>query len=206
MSLPTIVFDTSGINALAKGGAASEPIMKALLCGFDVWITAMSMDESIATRKPAVREVLLTCAQRLLGSGRCVWPPHEITTLLVSAHAKSPSTFDWRNVDVRARLYERAIIDRDYTNELCLETLEQMPDRGRPAGRRAVHPKRDRRRRRPRHQSRAAFRGQVRRLLPLRGDVEVVRFLVECKADGVKILNCSPYIRKWMARERTHLD
>ena len=33
-------------------------------------------------------------------------------------------------------------------------------------------------------------------------DLEVVRFLVECKANGVKILNCSPYIRKWMARER----
>ena len=33
-------------------------------------------------------------------------------------------------------------------------------------------------------------------------DVEVVRFLVESKADGVKILHCSQYIRKWMARER----
>ena len=33
-------------------------------------------------------------------------------------------------------------------------------------------------------------------------DVEVVRFLVESKADGVKIVHCSPYIRKWMARER----
>jgi hypothetical protein len=33
-------------------------------------------------------------------------------------------------------------------------------------------------------------------------DVEVVRFLVESKADGVKIVHCSQYIRKWMARER----
>ena len=33
-------------------------------------------------------------------------------------------------------------------------------------------------------------------------DVEVVRFLVESKADGVKILHCSQYIRKWMAREQ----
>ncbi len=33
-------------------------------------------------------------------------------------------------------------------------------------------------------------------------DVEVVRFLIECKADGVKIVHCSPFIRKWMARER----
>ena len=33
-------------------------------------------------------------------------------------------------------------------------------------------------------------------------DVEVVRFLVACKADGVKIVHCSPHIRKWMAQER----
>ena len=33
-------------------------------------------------------------------------------------------------------------------------------------------------------------------------DVEVVRFLGARKADGVKIVHCSPYIRKWMAQER----
>ena len=33
-------------------------------------------------------------------------------------------------------------------------------------------------------------------------DVEVVRFSGGCKADGVKIVHCSPYIRKWMAQER----
>ena len=33
-------------------------------------------------------------------------------------------------------------------------------------------------------------------------DVDVVRFLVESKAGGVKIVHCSEYIRKWMARER----
>ena len=33
-------------------------------------------------------------------------------------------------------------------------------------------------------------------------DGEVVRFLGACKADGMKIVHCSPYIRKWMAQER----
>ena len=33
-------------------------------------------------------------------------------------------------------------------------------------------------------------------------DVDVVRFLVESEADGAKIVHCSQYIRKWMARER----
>lgn len=33
-------------------------------------------------------------------------------------------------------------------------------------------------------------------------DVECVRFLNACKAEGVVVLRCSPYIRRWMVRER----
>jgi anti-anti-sigma regulatory factor len=33
-------------------------------------------------------------------------------------------------------------------------------------------------------------------------DVEVVRFLAACKANGVKIVHCPQYIREWMARVR----
>ncbi len=33
-------------------------------------------------------------------------------------------------------------------------------------------------------------------------DVEGVRFLNTCEADGISVLHCSPYIRKWMSRER----
>jgi hypothetical protein len=32
-------------------------------------------------------------------------------------------------------------------------------------------------------------------------DVEVVRFLKGCEAEGVELLNCSPYIREWIFRE-----
>jgi anti-anti-sigma regulatory factor len=32
-------------------------------------------------------------------------------------------------------------------------------------------------------------------------DVEVVRFLGACEANGVEVLSCSPYIREWMLRE-----
>ena len=34
-------------------------------------------------------------------------------------------------------------------------------------------------------------------------DVEAVRFLNSCEAEGVSLLHCSPYIRKWMSRERS---
>ena len=35
-------------------------------------------------------------------------------------------------------------------------------------------------------------------------DVEAVRFLNVCDAQGVSVLQCSPYIREWMLRERGH--
>jgi hypothetical protein len=33
-------------------------------------------------------------------------------------------------------------------------------------------------------------------------DRNVLRFLVRCEADGVKLENCTPYIREWMEREK----
>jgi hypothetical protein len=33
-------------------------------------------------------------------------------------------------------------------------------------------------------------------------DREVMRFFVRCEADGVKLENCTRYIREWMEREK----
>src|SRR5579864_8295945 len=33
-------------------------------------------------------------------------------------------------------------------------------------------------------------------------DVEIVRFLGICEARGASLLNCSPYIRDWISKER----
>ena len=33
-------------------------------------------------------------------------------------------------------------------------------------------------------------------------DVEGVRFLNACEAEGIPVLHCSPYIKEWMAREQ----
>ncbi len=33
-------------------------------------------------------------------------------------------------------------------------------------------------------------------------DVEAVRFLGTCEAQGATLLNCSPYIRDWIGKER----
>ena len=33
-------------------------------------------------------------------------------------------------------------------------------------------------------------------------DRDVMRFFMRCEADGVKLENCTPYIREWMEREK----
>ena len=33
-------------------------------------------------------------------------------------------------------------------------------------------------------------------------DVDVVRFLMACEAEGIEFLHCPPYIREWIFRER----
>jgi len=33
-------------------------------------------------------------------------------------------------------------------------------------------------------------------------DVGVVRFLGACEGKGTRVVNCSPYIREWISRER----
>ena len=33
-------------------------------------------------------------------------------------------------------------------------------------------------------------------------DVQIVRFLGACEAQGIALLNCSPYIREWIGKER----
>jgi hypothetical protein len=33
-------------------------------------------------------------------------------------------------------------------------------------------------------------------------DVEMIRFLGTCEARGATLLNCSPYIRDWIGKER----
>jgi anti-anti-sigma regulatory factor len=33
-------------------------------------------------------------------------------------------------------------------------------------------------------------------------DADAVRFLDSCESEGIRLLNCSPYIREWIVRER----
>jgi anti-anti-sigma regulatory factor len=33
-------------------------------------------------------------------------------------------------------------------------------------------------------------------------DVDVVRFLVQCETEGIRLAHCPGYVRKWMVREK----
>jgi hypothetical protein len=33
-------------------------------------------------------------------------------------------------------------------------------------------------------------------------DVAVVRFLISCEKEGIELVQCPPYVREWMLRER----
>ena len=33
-------------------------------------------------------------------------------------------------------------------------------------------------------------------------DIAVVRFLISCENEGVKLMQCPPYVREWIVRER----
>jgi hypothetical protein len=121
MSLPTIAFDTSAVNWMAKDAPRSESFIAALHSGFSVQLTGMVVGELISTQDAAKREIFLACCQRLLASGRCVWPPHEIIRRLISAHHSNPARFDWQHIDIGASAYARAIAERIFDDAHCLE-------------------------------------------------------------------------------------
>jgi len=126
--LPTVGFDTRGINQIEDGGEHAEQLMKALRSGFEVLLPAMTVDELLstpATKKPR-REKLLARCDQLLASGQCLWPPHWILQLLIQEHFKNPRLFDWTKIDMRARVYERAVIERDFTDQLCVRQRKEQ--------------------------------------------------------------------------------
>jgi hypothetical protein len=122
--LPRIAFDTSVINALEDSGSESEPLMKTLGCAFEVIVTATNLDKILSTKNPLRREALLSRCQRLLG--RCILPTHWILELLIPEYFRDPAQFDWRRINVEAKIFERALVLRDFTDELCADQRKEQ--------------------------------------------------------------------------------
>jgi hypothetical protein len=111
---------------MAKDAARTEPFIAALRSGFSVQLTGMVVGELVSTQDAAKRELFIACCQRLLASGRSIWPPHEIIRLLILAHQNNPTGFDWRLINIGAPEYARAIVERDFDDALCLEEWEMQ--------------------------------------------------------------------------------
>ena len=109
-SRPIVTFDTSAHNRLAEGGPISEAILAGIKSGMSFRFAGLSIDEIVSCPDPEKRAMILTfCARLQLGCSDSIYPPNELIRNLIVAHFEQPGEFDWRNVDVRAREYERGI-------------------------------------------------------------------------------------------------
>jgi hypothetical protein len=133
--LSRVIFDTSGINALRDGGAASKPLMRGLACGFHVILTGLSAGEIVATSDAGEREALLSQLDWLLTLGTYIPYPNDIIRLLISVYSSDPSRFDWMKVSVRAQTYETAIPRRAHMDDkLSIEVKHQQREMERGFG------------------------------------------------------------------------
>ena len=83
-----ISLDTSAINRLADD-PHSEALIAGLIVGYFVRFPFTAVSEIIATSKGERRGQLLRVCRRLLGSGDCIEPHHEIMRLMVARFEKS---------------------------------------------------------------------------------------------------------------------
>lgn len=99
---PILTFDTSGIGG--TNCLVDEPDLPALIAGFTTGFhtrfTFTSVSEIIATTCGDRRRKQLDVCKRLLSSGDCIEPQHEIIRQMVKRF-EQPAPFDWATVNVR---------------------------------------------------------------------------------------------------------
>jgi hypothetical protein len=126
--IPIVSFDTSGHNRLVQDGPLSEPVLAGLKSGLSFRFVGLSIDEMVATADSAKRAALFAYCSRIQdGLSECIYPHNELIKRMVVEHHKSPKSFDWKTVNVKAREYERAIRTRELVNNEAL-SAEQRAD------------------------------------------------------------------------------
>lgn len=118
-----LTFDTSAINRLVD-----DPDCDTLVAdprrGFHVRLSFTSVSEVIATENRERRQTLVGICRRLLESGDCVDPQHEILRKMVARFEAYPS-FDWRDVYVRFPQAEIEIARRgDFSDDDAAQERE----------------------------------------------------------------------------------
>jgi hypothetical protein len=106
---PIIVFDTSGLNRLAKD-ADSQPLVAGLRAGYRVCLTAMSIDELLATPEVEDRTKFFDYCRRISPDGIvCLASAGLIIQKMVATFSGNPDAFDWTQVTICLKAYEKAI-------------------------------------------------------------------------------------------------
>lgn len=124
-SNPRIIFDTSGLNALAAD-KDSASLIPSLSVGFKPRITETCANEITAAPERETRIRLLNVCRDLACVGDCVVPYNEILRRMARAHAEQPWTFNWRNVDVLWPRLSEELLRREFIedNDLSAKARE----------------------------------------------------------------------------------
>lgn len=113
--IPIVSFDTSAHNELPKDRALSEAILAAIRSGYFFRFAGLSLDEIMACPDTEKRTRLWNyCGRIRNGRSDSIYPHQELVKRLILAHAESPTSFDWRTVNVRAWEYEREMGLREF--------------------------------------------------------------------------------------------
>lgn len=117
---PKLGFDTNPLNHLLDD-TDSKTVMTAIRLAYEIVLPALSFEEilSVPITIRDRRDKLFDLCEHLLHWGQCLFPFHWILTRLITAHHNDPANFDWTKVPVRAGVFERAIREKDFPDDVC---------------------------------------------------------------------------------------
>lgn len=114
---PTIALDNNALNRLAEENDR-EPVIAAMLSGYEVRVPEMAFGEAIGTADPDVRVKLIETCRTLVASGSGITAAHWLMDRHIKRFHDYPRRYSWRNVQSRFfDLEEEMLSGNYYTNE-----------------------------------------------------------------------------------------
>jgi len=118
-----VIFDTSGINALADDPERSI-ILHGVRSAYLVGITETAISEIAANSDETRRIQLLGIVERLLKFGMCVIPFHVIIEEQAKSYLANRDGYEWRRVNVRFPEAEGEVVRQEIIHEVSEQTRE----------------------------------------------------------------------------------
>lgn len=120
-----LIFDTSGINALADD-PDYVPLIRGLRLTHLFGVTETAISEIAANSDEVRRIQLLGVLERLLKFGMCVIPYHVIIEEQARAYLADRRAYDWRRVNVRFAKAEGEVVRQEIIHKVSEETRETL--------------------------------------------------------------------------------